>query len=463
MDTTKVFEYPVLEHWRQPRCLLGPGAWEAGGPEAAAMGLEHVLFVTSGLSGTGIVDEVEANFKDAGVAVTIYDKVESNPKDYNVMDAYQLFAEEKCDGFVSVGGGSSHDAAKGARIVAAHDGRNTNEFAGINASEKLDNPPQIAINTTNGTGSETTPAYVITDTTSDNAPYKWVGFDRSATTTLAINDPTLMMTQPSEYVAYTGFDTLAHASECFTNRVQYVGALPQALKAVQLVEDNLREAVASPHNYFAMNNMMWAQYMAAQAFSSGLLGLIHSLSHAVCAFYDVHHGLNNGVGIARVWTYNVQATPDRFADIADAMHATTPGMSRSQKADAAIDAVIRLARDCGIPENWESAPDYPKSRIGKGWYEKSPTAIEPDDDVLGKMAEHMFNDLCTPANPRNVTIATCKEILRDCAFDSMDSKAGQPLNGKPTHGGTGATVPRLGTDELPPGATVGSESHMAGG
>jgi hypothetical protein len=22
--TTKVFEYPVLEHWRQPRCLLGP-------------------------------------------------------------------------------------------------------------------------------------------------------------------------------------------------------------------------------------------------------------------------------------------------------------------------------------------------------------------------------------------------------------------------------------------------------
>ncbi len=463
METTKVFEYPVLEHWRQPRCLLGPGAWEAGGPEAAAMGLEHVLFVTSGLAGTGIVEEVEQNFKDAGVAVTIYDKVESNPKDYNVMDAYQLFSEEKCDGFVSVGGGSSHDAAKGARIVAAHDGRNTNEFAGINMSEKLENPPQIAINTTNGTGSETTPAYVITDTTSDNAPHKWVGFDRAATTTLAINDPTLMMTQPSEYVAYTGFDTLAHASECYTNRVQYVGALPQALKAVTLVEDNLREATASPHNYFAMNNMMWAQYMAAQAFSSGLLGLIHSLSHAVCAYYDVHHGLNNGVGIARVWTYNVQATPDRFADIADAMHATTPGMSRIGKADAAIDAVIRLARDCGIPENWESAPEYPKSRIGKGWYEDKATAIEPDDDVLGNMAEHMFNDLCTPANPRNVTVATCKEILRDCAFDSMDSKAGQPLNGRPQHGGTGATVPRLGTEELPPGATVGSESHMAGG
>ena len=87
-------------------------------------------------------------------------------------------------------------------------------------SEQLDNPPQIAINTTVGTGSETTPAYVITDTTSDNAPYKWVGFDQACTTTLAINDPVLMLTQPAEYVAYTGFDTMAHASECYVNRVR---------------------------------------------------------------------------------------------------------------------------------------------------------------------------------------------------------------------------------------------------
>ena len=66
MDTTKVFEYPVKEHWRQPRCLLGAGAWEAGGPEAAEMGLKHVLFVTSGLSGTGIVDEVEKQLHGRG-------------------------------------------------------------------------------------------------------------------------------------------------------------------------------------------------------------------------------------------------------------------------------------------------------------------------------------------------------------------------------------------------------------
>jgi formaldehyde dismutase / methanol dehydrogenase len=454
VDIGKVYEVPIREHWRQPRALLGPGAVEAAGPEAAAMGLKHVLIVTSGLRGTGIVDEVQTNFENAGVSVTVYDKVESNPKDYNVMDAYQAFSEAQCDGFVSLGGGSSHDTAKGARIVAAHDGRNVNDFAGLNVSERLDNPPQIAINTTVGTGSETTPAYVITDTTSDNAPYKWVGFDKACTTTLAINDPVLMLTQPAEFVAYTGFDTMAHASECYVNRIQMHSATPQSLKAVQLVEDNLRQAYANPRDIDAMTNMMWAQYMAAQAFSSGLLGIIHSLSHAVCAWYDVHHGLNNGVGIARVWTYNLPACPDRFADIADAMHATKPGMSTIEKADAAVEAVIRLARDCGIPENWSSAQEYPKTRVGQGWYESRPTKIEPDDDELQKMAVHMYNDLCTPANPRQVTVETCKEILRDCAFDAMDSKVGQPMNGRPGHGGVGATTPRVGTTELPPGAVV---------
>jgi len=51
VDIGKVYEVPIREHWRQPRALLGPGAVEAAGPEAAAMGLKHVLIVTSGLGG----------------------------------------------------------------------------------------------------------------------------------------------------------------------------------------------------------------------------------------------------------------------------------------------------------------------------------------------------------------------------------------------------------------------------
>lgn len=81
----------------------------------------------------------------------LYDKVESNPKDYNVMEAAALYQKEKCDSIISVGGGSSHDAAKGARVVVAHDGRNINEFEGFAKSTNKENPPHIAVSTTAGT------------------------------------------------------------------------------------------------------------------------------------------------------------------------------------------------------------------------------------------------------------------------------------------------------------------------
>src|ERR671939_1774291 len=131
MDITQIYEYPTMEFFMQPRGLLGPGAYEQAGPEAAAMGLRHVLFVSSGLEGTGIVDECKTNFENAGVSVSVYDKVESNPKDYNVMDAYNMFTENECDGFVSIGGGSSHDTAKSAKAVAAPGGRHVHEVQGV--------------------------------------------------------------------------------------------------------------------------------------------------------------------------------------------------------------------------------------------------------------------------------------------------------------------------------------------
>ncbi len=84
MDLSRVLEFPVKEFFKQPRSLLGAGAYENAGPEAAAMGLRHVLFVTTGLRGTGIIDECKTNFENAGVSVSVYDKVETNPKTSDV-------------------------------------------------------------------------------------------------------------------------------------------------------------------------------------------------------------------------------------------------------------------------------------------------------------------------------------------------------------------------------------------
>ena len=55
------------------------------------------------------------------------------------------------------------------------------------------------------------------------------------------------------------------------------------------------------------------------------------------------------------------------------------------------------------------------------------------------MAEHMMADMCTPGNPRELTVDSAREILRDCMFDANALHAGAAS--RALHGGNGA-VPR---------------------
>ncbi len=411
MDADRLWQFPIKEFHNVPRGLLGPGAYELVGVEAKNLGFKKSLLMTSGLRGTGIIDDIVGKVKYQGVDVVVFDKVESNPKDYNVMDAYQLYADEKCDSFISVGGGSTHDACKGARIVAAHDGRNINEFEGFNKSENPVNPPHIAISTTAGTGSETSWAYVITDTSDRDNPHKYVAFDDRSIATLAICDPVLYYELPQDYTAFCGFDVLAHASEPYVSRLDFAPSLGSALKAIELTATWLRPAVAEPTNYEARTGMMYAQYIAAQAFNSGGLGIVHSMSHALSAFYDSHHGLNNAIALPRVWEFNLPARYERFADVAVAMGVDTHGMTKVQAAEAALEAAIRLSKDVNIPENYTSVEDYTKNRMDTGIY-KGKGKPKGDDRDIERVAVHIMGDACTPGNPQECTVENLKPVVR---------------------------------------------------
>lgn len=417
--------FAIKEFHPSPRALLGPGSHELVGPEARKLGFKRSLVVTSGLRGSDIVHKIVESMKSHGLEVVVYDKVESNPKDYNVMDAVALYQQNNCDSFVSIGGGSSHDACKGARVSVAHDGRNVNEFDGINKSENPKNPPHIAVSTTAGTGSETSWAYVITDTTTDpNRPHKYVAFDDYCVTTLAIDDPVLYYDCPIDYTAQCGFDVLAHASEPYVSRLNFAPSLGLALYAVKLTAQNLLPAVWNGQDLAGREGMMYAQYIAAQAFNSGGLGLVHSISHAVSAFYDTHHGLNNAIALPRVWAFNMPVAYKRFADIAGAMGVDTRGMTDVQAADAALAASIRLLRDVGSPERLVDVKQdsYSKNRLGQGptkFYENE-KVIKGDDADVDRITNHVLGDPNTPVNPKECTFETVRPVVDHCMNGDLD-------------------------------------------
>ena len=336
--------------------------------------------------------KITESMKYHGLEVVVYDKVESNPKDYNVMDAVGLYQQNECDSFVSIGGGSSHDACKGARVSVAHDGRNVNEFEGFNKSENPKNPPHIAISTTAGTGSETSWAYVITDTTTDpDNPHKYVAFDDACVTTLAIDDPVLYYSCPIDYTAQCGFDVLAHASEPYVSRMNFQTVARQRAVRDQADRGEPARGRVEPQTSPGREGMMYAQYIAAQAFNSGGLGIIHSISHAVSAFYDTHHGLNNAIALPRVWAFNMPVAYKRFADIARAMGIDTHGMTDVQAAEAALAAAIRLLRDVGIPERFVD--------VTRGLVLEEPAGPGPDQVLRERQGDQGRRGRTSTASP----------------------------------------------------------------
>ncbi len=206
--------------------------------------------------------------------------------------------------------------------------------------------PLIAINTTAGTASEMTRFCIITD---EERHIKMAIVDKHTTPLISVNDPELMLAKPASLTAATGMDALTHAIEAYVS----IAATPitdaVAIKAIELIQAHLRTAVKNGENLEAREQMAYAQFMAGMAFNNASLGYVHAMAHQLGGFYDLPHGVCNAILLPHVQRYNAQVCPERLRDVAKAMGVDVEGMSAEQGAAAAIDAIVALAKDVGIP------------------------------------------------------------------------------------------------------------------
>jgi len=350
----QIFEFPIIYTNPIPRIALGWGAYETIGNECKAAGMKKALIVTSGLKGTGIVDEIKGVIEYAGVATEIFDKVTSNPKEYEIMAAYKMFKEGQCDGVVAVGGGSSIDTAKCVRVIDANGGQDVTNFTVFldpPFEETLKNMkpctiPQISVATTSGTGAEVSSWAAISNT---KAKAKVLVSGPNVHSTLAVVDPLLSRLQPKHIAAWTGFDALAHAIEAFVTKVQGPYAHGMLLRANELIYQNLREFVYNRMDNNACERMAWASTMGGIAIGFGAgAGIVHGIGHQISALTDCHHGRINGVMMLAGERYNQPAITGKLATLTRAMGIDTTGMSELQAADRWFDEIERLLKDLEI-------------------------------------------------------------------------------------------------------------------
>ena len=360
--------------------LMGVGSSKEVGAKAAELGAKKCMIVTdAGLAKMGVAAKIQENIIAAGVECIVYDGAEPNPTDKNVHDGVKVYVDNKCDFIVSLGGGSSHDCGKGIGLVTAGGGH-IRDYEGVNMS-KVPMTPLISINTTAGTASEMTRFCIITNT---DTHVKMAIVDWRVTPLVAIDDPVLMVGKPPALTAATGMDALTHAIEAYVSTIATPITDACAEKAIRLIAEWLRPAVAMGANLGARDAMCYAQFLAGMAFNNASLGYVHSMAHQLGGFYNLPHGVCNAILLPVVCEYNLIACPDRFADIATFMGVDTCGMTVTEAAEAGIASIRELSASIGIPTGL--------------------TELDVKEADFKVMAENAKKDACQFTNPRTATL-----------------------------------------------------------
>ncbi|OCA84830.1 MULTISPECIES: bifunctional acetaldehyde-CoA/alcohol dehydrogenase [unclassified Bacillus (in: firmicutes)] len=380
--------------------------------------IKRAFIVTDpGMVSLGYVDIVkEYLWKNKGIeAIEMFADVEPDPSDETVFKGAKLMHSFEPDVIVALGGGSALDAAKGMWLFYEQP-----ETSFFNIKQKFidirkrtykypdlgEKAQFVAIPTTSGTGSEVTPFAVITDKETN---VKYPLADYALTPDVAILDSQFVMTVPKNITADTGMDVLTHAIEAYVSVManDYTDGL--ALKAIELVFNNLKTAYHDGANEEAREKMHNASCMAGMAFSNAFLGINHSLAHKIGAEFHIPHGRSNAILMPHVIRYNAirprkhalfpkyeyYCADERYAQIARILG--LPASTTEEGVQSLIEAVTELGKSLEID----------MSIKGQG------ITQERFEENVKILAERAFEDQCTTANPKLPLISELEEILRE--------------------------------------------------
>lgn len=299
-----------------------------------------------GVKSAGIVERIVDSLKEVNVEVIEYDGVLPNPPETVIEEGAKFAKKANVDAIVAIGGGSSIDAAKAINILLTNPGP-INRYDGLNKVE-VPTKPLIAIPTTAGTGSEVTGVTVVTNIAEKR---KMVIAGRNCGADIALVDPELTIALPPAVTASTGMDALTHAIEAYTSKLASIPSDVNALKAIELIYNNIEKAYNNGDNLEARTNMLLGSMLAGYAFNSALLGLVHAIAHPLSAHCGLPHGVANACGLPYVMEYNAQdsSVQKKYSEVAEAMGLDVNGLTAAEGCQKAVEAVKNLSIALDIP------------------------------------------------------------------------------------------------------------------
>ncbi|MCG3884848.1 iron-containing alcohol dehydrogenase [Photobacterium leiognathi] len=353
--------------------------------ELSSLKYQSALIITDqSMLKFGIADSVISSLKSS-TSITCFPNVTPDPDITVIASGMNTFLVTKPDLVIAVGGGSVIDAAKGILFALAKD-------------NKLEEKPYfIAIPTTSGTGSEVTSFSVI-----KSKNQKWVIVDDYMLPDLAILDPVLVKSVPSQITADTGMDVLCHALETYvsTSASDFTDALAE--KAAQLVFKHLVDCYQHGDDLNGREKLHNASYIAGMAFTNASLGITHSLAHALGGQFKIPHGRANSLLMSNVVAFNADykgkcdtSAAKKYCNLAKTLG--LPSSNTREGVCSLILAIDTLRDSLNMPNSIKECGVTDSAFVG----------------ALKDMSQLALKDGCTPTNPKQPSLVELERLYKN--------------------------------------------------
>ena len=280
------------------------------------------LVIDPGVLENGVADGIIKVIKDAGLAYTIYSKIEPNPLQEDIEKiGIPMCREFDADVVVGIGGGSGMDSAKGVVMVGKTDMNIKEATEKLRAMNPYVDPPwytypMIAIPTTCGTGSEVIRNSVI----SEPDGHKMVTTHDCILPRYAICDPDLLASLPSHVAAATAMDALVQAIESYVSRAATTLSEMCGLKAVELMAPVMVAYVRNPADKEAADRISKGCIFGGYSWNGAVPCQIHGCNHPITEVLHISHG--DACAILLPWfvEWNGENAKEKFWRVHNAMY-----------------------------------------------------------------------------------------------------------------------------------------------
>lgn len=313
--------------------------------------------------------------------VGVFDETVEHVPRASVIEATQFLRDTKADLVCTIGGGTPLDTIKVAlQCLAA----NVTDTAGIDTLAVKTNakgervypeiaaPPirQIAVPTTLS-GAEFSDLGGCVD---PETKIKHMHTGRFIGPASIILDPRMTLHTPQALWLSTGVRALDHAVETLCSTSPETIADGCALHAIRLLSKSLRRNLEAPDDLDARLDSQTAVWLACMGLNRVPYGASHGIGHQLGAVAGVPHGHTSCVMLPHVMRYNVSATAEKQALIADAL-----GHHGGKAADAMASLIADLGqptrlRDVGVRE--DQLDQIAEGALQNHWVQANPVPLE---------------------------------------------------------------------------------------